>query len=81
MKIESKESTDFEPIEFTVTIESADELKELWWRMNINFDHIKEQQEISRSNVFRNMKKSNVNRPFWDFLNKAAVDRGLKQCP
>jgi len=32
MKIKSKESTDFQPVELTLTIESADELKELWCR-------------------------------------------------
>ena len=41
MKIHvKKEPHVFEPIELTVTIESADELRALWHRLNVEFHHL-----------------------------------------
>ena len=45
MKIEEVKSNKFEPFTIQMTIENENELKELWCRLNINTNKIK---EISR---------------------------------
>ena len=42
MKIEEVKSNKFEPFTIQMTIENENELKELWCRLNINTNKIKE---------------------------------------
>ena len=73
MKIKHKTSPIkvFVPVEFTITIESQDELIELWHRFNISPWHIRKQNNLARD--FNN----NTNE-LWSILDKITNDRNIR---
>lgn len=64
---------EFKPIKITLVIESRDELMELWHRLDLAFSEVK---NISNKEIY--FPKEHCFMGLWRFLNKTAIDRGIK---
>ena len=64
----------FEPIELKITIETQDELCELWHRMNISIRRV---MKNSNDDLMRFNDSEEYCGELWDMLDSEAIRRGL----
>lgn len=66
---------EFEPFELSLTIESKEELQELWHRLNIS---IKDINDIIVNNDFDKLARKDLIYYFWKKLNEIIEERNIK---
>lgn len=68
----------FIPVKLEITIETADELCELWHRTNIGLGIVREGHMFGVSNEVAYPEKTTTT-PLWITLNAKVIEQGLKQ--
>lgn len=66
--IESHKEETFEPITLQITIESADEFREMWHRMNLSVVTVRDESFEEREH--QSFKNTDLSYDLWSFLDR-----------
>jgi len=78
MRIVNGEKKEFKPFQFTIEIETEDDLRNIWHRFEINNSAFFEASGGKSLTLPQHMKDGGKSK-IWDFLDEKAKESGLKQ--